>query len=68
MKPLQMVSGWMPNGTLIEYVENNPGANRIGLVSSSSGIVLDYNATYPSYWMWQKVSTTFTRTTRYTQI
>ena len=39
-KPLQMVSEWMPNGTLTKYVENNPSANRIGLVSGSSGIVL----------------------------
>ena len=37
--PLQMVSEWMPGGTLTKYVENNPGANRIGLVSGSSGIV-----------------------------
>ena len=26
----------MPNGTLGEYLESNPGANRIGLVSLSS--------------------------------
>ena len=41
VKPLQIVSEWMPNGTLTKYVENNPGANRIGLVGSSSGILLD---------------------------
>ena len=31
--PLQFVSEWMPNGTLTEYLGDNPGANRIGLVS-----------------------------------
>ena len=39
-KPLQMVSEWMPNGTLTKYVEKNPDADRIALVSSSSGTVL----------------------------
>jgi len=33
MRPLQIVSEWMPNGTLTSYVEKNPDANRIGLVS-----------------------------------
>ena len=32
--PLQFVSEWMPNGTLIEYINENPGANRVGLVSA----------------------------------
>ena len=41
MKPLQIVSEWMPNGTLTKYVERNPGADRIGLVSISTGIALD---------------------------
>ena len=40
MTPLQIVSEWMPNGTLTKYVKKNPGANRIGLVSGSSEIVL----------------------------
>ena len=31
--PLQIVSEWMPNGTLVEFVEKNPGAKRINLVS-----------------------------------
>ncbi|KAF9785451.1 kinase-like domain-containing protein [Thelephora terrestris] len=30
--PLQIISDWMPNGTLREYVNNNPGANRVGLL------------------------------------
>ena len=30
--PLQLVSKWMPNGTLKEYVNANPDANRISLV------------------------------------
>ncbi|KAF9785448.1 kinase-like domain-containing protein [Thelephora terrestris] len=29
--PLQIVSEWMPNGTLREYVNKNPGVNRVGL-------------------------------------
>ena len=33
--PLQIVSEWMPNGTLAEYLERNPGANRISLVRLS---------------------------------
>ena len=33
--PLQFVSEWMPNGTLIEYLGKNPGANRVDLVSFS---------------------------------
>ena len=31
--PLQLVLEWMPNGTLTEYLGENPGANRLGLVS-----------------------------------
>ncbi|KAF9789636.1 kinase-like domain-containing protein [Thelephora terrestris] len=31
-KPLRFVSEWMPNGTLTEYLSENPGANRIGLL------------------------------------
>ena len=30
--PLQIVSEWMSNGTLTEFIEENPGTNRIGLV------------------------------------
>lgn len=30
--PLQLVSEWMPNGTLTQYVEKNPGSNRISLL------------------------------------
>ena len=36
--PLQFVSEWMPNGTLTEYVSENPGVNRIGLVSLTTPI------------------------------
>ena len=36
--PLQFVSEWMPNGTLTDYLGENPGANRIGLVSFSRTI------------------------------
>ena len=31
--PLQIISKWMPNGTLMDYLERNPDANRISLVS-----------------------------------
>ena len=34
--PLQLVSEWMPNGTLTEYVNTNPGADRISLVCNPS--------------------------------
>ena len=33
--PLQIVLEWMPNGTLTEFIERNPSASRIGLVSLS---------------------------------
>ena len=36
--PLQFVSEWMPNGTLTDYVNENPGANRVNLVSFFSVI------------------------------
>lgn len=35
-KPMQFVSEWMPNGTLPDYINENPEADRVGLVSSSS--------------------------------
>ena len=31
--PFQIISKWMPNGTLMDFVEGNPDANRISLVS-----------------------------------
>ena len=34
--PMQFVSEWMSNGTLRDYVNENPDANKIGLVSSLS--------------------------------
>ena len=33
--PLQFVSEWMPNGTLTEYLSQNPGASRVDLVGFS---------------------------------
>ena len=68
--PLQSISEWMPNGTLTEYVERNPGVNRISLVSLSSIIndsLIDDDVRSPSYWMSQKASIIFTQTTRYTE-
>ena len=35
MMPLQLVSRWMPNGTLVDFVSAKPGVNRISLVSVS---------------------------------
>ena len=32
---LQLVSKWMPNGTLTDYVSTNPHVDRIGLVSAT---------------------------------
>ena len=49
--PFQTISEWMPNGTLMEFVERNPGANRIGLVSPSLQSRLANNVILPSYWM-----------------
>ena len=36
--PLQFVSEWMPNGTLTQYLSQNPGVNRVNLVSFSLAI------------------------------
>ena len=33
INPLQIVSEWMPNGTLAEFVQEKPDVNRISLVS-----------------------------------
>ena len=30
--PLQIVTEWMPNGTLLEYIKANPSVDRMGLV------------------------------------
>ena len=64
-EPLQIVSEWMPNGTLTDYVEKNPDANRIDLVGLFLVTRLIDNVILPSYWMWQKVSTIFMQTLRY---
>ena len=36
--PLQFISEWMPNGSLIDYLGKNSGVNRIDLVSPSRTI------------------------------
>jgi serine/threonine protein kinase len=33
LEPLQLVSEWMPNGDLREYIKRNPNADRVSLVS-----------------------------------
>jgi serine/threonine protein kinase len=30
--PFQLISEWVPGGILPEYIKNNPGADRLGLV------------------------------------
>ena len=65
--PLQIVLEKMSNGTLTEFVNENPGANRINLVSPLLLSHLTDNVILPRYWMWLKVSTIFTRTTSYTE-
>jgi len=30
--PFQLISNWMPSGSLPEYIERNPGTDRLGLV------------------------------------
>ena len=49
--PMQFVSEWMPNGTLVDYIRKNPGANRIGLVRLSRAInALPMPISPPSCW------------------
>ena len=61
--PLQVVSEWMSNGTLTEFVNENPGADRVSLVGLFFLLRLAGNIILPRYWMWPKVLTIFTRTT-----
>ena len=49
--PLQIVSEWMPNGVLTEFLERNPGTNRIRLVSHSLQSHLTDNVIPSSYWI-----------------
>ena len=65
--PLQIVSEWMPKGTLMEFIERNPGTNRISLVSLFLSSYLTDNVIFSSYWMSPKVSAIFTRITSYTE-
>lgn len=65
--PLQIISGWMSNGTLMEFTERDPGVNRIGLVSSPQQLCLVDNVTLPSYWTQPKASAIFTRITPHTE-
>jgi len=30
-----IISPWLPNGNILDYMKNNPGTNRLGLVSDS---------------------------------
>ena len=44
--PLQLVSEWIPNGDLTEYIKNHSGADRLSLVGIPS-IVFDHTLTPP---------------------
>ena len=57
-KPLQLVSEWMPNGTLTHYVKKNPGADRVALVSSGASLSGLGTDALLSCWMWRKDSVT----------
>ena len=48
-EPLQLVSEWMPNGTLAYYVKKNPNADRIALVSLFPQLELTSTDGVPSY-------------------
>ena len=39
-KPLQIISDWMPGGTLPEYIKKNPGADRIQLVGAAPNVLI----------------------------
>ena len=39
--PLQLISEWMPNGNLLEYIRSHPDTDRLGLVGVQHP-VLDY--------------------------
>ena len=42
--PLQLISEWMPNGNLTEYIGMRPDTDRLGLVGVPYA-VLDYSLT-----------------------
>ena len=46
--PLQLVSEWMPGGTLLKYVKNNPDADRLGLVGISLDVSFPYSYRPPA--------------------
>ena len=51
LDPLQIITRWMLNGTLTEFIEENPGVNRISLVRRSLSLRSTGNVILPSYWM-----------------
>ena len=40
--PFQLISTWMPGGTLPEYIKKNPNADRLGLVGALSVVFAIY--------------------------
>ena len=57
--PLQIVSEWMPGGTLPEYIKNNLDADRLGLVGISLDVSFLYSpvTSYPMSLMASATST-----------
>ena len=50
LTPLQLISDWMPNGALTEYIETHPNTDRLGLVgvpSVTSDPTLTFVTSYP---------------------
>lgn len=37
--PLQIISGWMPGGNLVDYIGKHPEANRLGLVGIPLSVI-----------------------------
>jgi serine/threonine protein kinase len=53
-----LVSPWMENGTIVEYLRNNPNENRLLLVSSSTWIpsTISDDQSDSRYRLWTQLS------------
>ena len=60
--PPQLISDWMAGGNLMEYITNNPEADRLRLVGALSASLYD-PLTLASYLMSLRVSSTSTHAT-----
>ena len=61
--PIQLISDWMSSGDLIEYIANNPEADRLSLVGVSFYLVVRETHSLVSCLVLLKVSTTSIRAT-----